>query len=185
MNRNFLFSILTIIIFLGHTYLHAQNSVLSKSDETDLITYSKIIDLPGVVQNEFYHKAFVWCNEFYKNPKNVIKKKDVLNGLIECKGRFRIVNPAKKRQIETAAGIVQYTLTINVEDDKYRYTVTKINWKQTSYYPIERWMSTEKDSYKPVYAEYLKQVDEEIKQLIASLTAAMAKPAEVKSSDVN
>ena len=180
MNRKFLFSILTILFLFGSFGLYAQSTNLPISAETNLITYTKIIELPGVHQNDLYHNAYTWCNEFYKNPGNVIRKKDVLNGEIVCKGRFRIKTPATKRRIETPAGIVQYTLTLLVKDNKYRYTITAINWKQTSYYPIERWMETEKDTYLSVFEEYLIQTDEQIKKLITSLTLAMAKTTDEK-----
>lgn len=182
MNRKFFLSILTIFIFSAFVNSFAQNADLPLSEETKLITYTQVIDMPSTVQNDLYHKAFVWCNEFYKNPNDVIRTKDVLNGEIVCKGRFRITTPATKKQIETPAGIVQYTLTIMVKDNKYRYKVTDINWKQSSHYPIERWMETEKDTYLSVYAEYLKQTDAEINALITSLTAAMSKTSDEKDA---
>jgi len=184
MNRKPFFFCLAILFFSAINFSQAQNAKMAVSDETDLITYTSVVDLPNETKDELYHKAYTWCNTYYKNPSNVIRKKDVLNGVIECKGRFRITTPAtKKSKVETAAGIVQYTLSLQFKDNKYRYTITKINWKQSSYYPIERWLEKEKDTYLPVYAEYLSQVDKELNSLISSLNETMSRPSPKSSDD--
>lgn len=184
MNRKIFFYCLAIAFFSSIGFGQAQSANMPISDESNLITYTEVIDLPGESKDELYHKAYTWCNTFYKNPKNVIRQKDVLNGEIVCMGRFRIHTPAtKKNSVETAAGIVQYTLSLQFKDNRYRYTITKINWKQSSHYPIERWLDTEKDTYLPVYAEYLNQADEELKKLISSLNESMAKPSPKSSDD--
>ncbi|MBT8196437.1 MAG: hypothetical protein KJO64_08410, partial [Bacteroidia bacterium] len=80
-------------------------------------------------------------------------------------------------------GIVQYTLNLQFKENKYQYTITNINWKHSSYYPIEKWLEKDKDTYLPVYADYLNQVDDEIKKLISSLNDSMAKPSPKSSDD--
>lgn len=183
MNSRFKFLSYTLILTLISLKLLAQSVEMPISDETSLITYTNVIDIPNETKNDLYHKAFTWCNDYYKNPSNILRTKDVLNGEIICKGRMRIVTPATKKKLETPAGIVQYTLTLLLKDDKYKYTITDINWKQTSYYPIERWLEAEKDTYLPVYTEYLKQVDEELNNLILSLSEVMHKESPKKSDD--
>ncbi|MBT8194981.1 MAG: DUF4468 domain-containing protein, partial [Bacteroidia bacterium] len=108
MNRKFIFSCLVVLFFSVIQFVHAQTASVPISDESKLITYTAVVDIPSESKDELYHKAYTWSNTYFKNPSSVIKTKDVLNGEIVCKGKFRINTPATKRtKVETAAGIVQ------------------------------------------------------------------------------
>ena len=56
-----------------------------------------------------------------------------------------------------------------IPDGKYKYEISKINWQQTSVFPIERWKDTASPSFDPAYAYYLEQTDLKIKEVIAAL----------------
>ena len=95
------------------------------NSETNLITYTKVVDITGVSKDELFKRGLDWCNSFYKNPADVIREKDLPSGIIICKHRFKISNPYdKKAGVATDAGMIQYTLTIDFKDEKYRYTMT-------------------------------------------------------------
>src|SRR5688572_13805453 len=151
--------------------------------ETGLYTYEKVVEVPGATKNEMFNRALAWANGFYKNPSDVLREKDLKESRILIKARFRISNEPDKKGTVTPAGDVMYSLTFNFKDGKYKYEITKINWQDISYYPIERWKNTEAPSFKPAFAYYLKQTDEEIKSVISDFTKKIAEPAQVKNND--
>ncbi len=150
---------------------------------TGLYSYSQVVEVPSTTKDELYKRVFAWANGFYKNPGDVIRERNPEAGKILIKARFRISNEADKKGVVTQAGDVMYSLTFDFKDGKYKYEITKINWQQTSYYPIERWKETTAASYKPAYLYYLKQSDEVIKSVIADFSKKIAEPAKAKSSD--
>ena len=100
--------------------------------------------------------------------------KNAEEGKLLIKARYKIYNEADKKGVITAAGDVMYSLTINIKDGKYRYEITKINWQQTSMFPIERWKDTASSSFNSAYPYYLKQTDEKIKEMYLTNAAGMA-----------
>ena len=148
-----------------------------------LYSYENVVDVPGVSKDELYNRTLAWANGFYKNPGDVIREKNSEQGKIIIKARFRISNEADKKGVVTQAGDVMYSLTLNFKDGKYKYEITKINWQQISYFPIERWNDTAAPSFKPAYLYYLTQTDETIKSVIADFSKKITDPVKIKSSD--
>ena len=164
-----------LLIVLSAAVVNAQNSSSKypMNSETKLISYSKVVPMDSVDKNELYLRALSWANSNYKNPTDVIREKDANAGKIVCKHRFKITNPPNKEGFEKDAGLVMYTLTIQVKDQRYKYELSEINWKQLSYYPIERWMDTSAPGYEKEYDHYLKQTDEIVKKVIYNLESSM------------
>ncbi len=150
---------------------------------TKLITYESVVQSPGKKADVLYKKALSWFNAYYKNPAEVIRENDSLKFKITGKPRFKIYNPPDKEGTRTDAGLVQYTITLSAKDGRFKYELTDFNWKQPSYYPSERWMDTKSQMYSPVYPEYLKQVDQYVKEVIRNLMDAMLKEKPVKDKD--
>jgi len=151
--------------------------------ETGLYSYSAVIEVHGANKEEIYKRAFNWANSYYKNPADVIREKDPVAGKLLIKARYRINNEPDKKGVVTQAGDVMYTLTMNFKDGRYKYEITKINWQQTSYYPIERWKDQSAPSYKAAFPYYLKQSDESIKALIMDFTTKIGAVATSKPKD--
>jgi hypothetical protein len=150
---------------------------------THLVTYEMVIPVQGATRDVLYKRALDWFNSYYKNPTEVIRENDMEKGKIVGKPRFRIYNPADKSGTKTDAGVVQYTITVAVKEGKFKYELTEFNWKQPSYYPIERWMDTKAQMYTPVYNVYLTQTDEYVKELLKALKTAMTSDKPVKDKD--
>ncbi|HET6243262.1 MAG: DUF4468 domain-containing protein [Bacteroidetes bacterium] len=146
------------------------------NEESKLISYSAVVELKAA-PDELYKRGINFFSSNYKNTADVLKKQDEANGEIEGVARFKIRNPADKDGVESEAGMVSYSINLKLKDGKYKYEFTKINWKQTSYYGIEKWMDKSSPSYKSNYDYYLIQVDEQIKKLVEELTKAMQKPS--------
>ena len=150
---------------------------------TGLYSYIKVVEVAGISKAELYTRAFAWANSYYKNPGDVVREKNPEEGKLLIKARFKIFNEADKKGVVTGAGDVMYTLSLGLKDGKYRYEITKINWQQTSAFPIERWKDTTSPSFSPSYPYYLKQTDEEIRKIIASLEKGMSVETKEKKED--
>lgn len=172
MNKIFCF-----LFFLTVTISKAQNTATAPKmpldDKTKLISYTKVKDVTGVSKEGLYKRALSWANTYYKNPTDVIREQDIEQGKIVCKARFKIMNPPDKKGFSTEGGVAQYTLNLQFKEGRYKYDLTEINWKQPSYYPVEKWMNVENASYKPEFDFYLQQVDDTAKEIISSLDKAM------------
>jgi hypothetical protein len=147
------------------------------NESTKLISYQSVVDEKGN-KDELYKRMMNFVKANYKNATEVLKVQDEASGEIEVVHRFKIFNPANKEGIKTEAGIVSYTLNVKLKDGKYKYEISKINWKQASYFGIEKWMDKNAPSYQANYDFYLMQTDEQIKELEGKLTAAMKITAE-------
>ena len=168
--------IVCILILLSTAITQAQNIAGPKlpiDEKTKIISYSKVNEVANVSKDDLYKRALTWANTYYKNPKDVIREIDRQEGKIVCKARYKIMNPPDKKGFSTEGGVVMYTLNLQFKDGRYKYDLTEINWKQQSYYPVEKWMETTSASYKPEFSFYLKQMDDTSKEIIGSLDKAM------------
>lgn len=177
-----------IIFFsLAFNFLFAQNEKPPRmpiDDETKLITYSKVVETPDVNRGDLYDRAFAWLSVYYKNPADVLREKDRDAGTMLIKARFKISNPYdKKNEVATAAGDVQYSLKLEFKEGKFRYTLTEINWKQQSYFAIEKWMDKTNQYYSPNWDYYLKQTDNNCKKIVADLEKAITTTKTVKKDE--
>lgn len=177
-----LFAVLLVAVS-SLTFAQSKTARLPVNQETGLITYEKVQEIPGADQAELYRRGLAWCMSYFKNPNDVIRERDSSGGTITCKARFKIMNPADKKGIETDAGLVQYTLNLMFKDGRYRYVLSEINWKQQSYYAIEKWMDTSNQYYKPEFEYYLQQTDDKIKDLLKDLDKGMKAAEKPKAKD--
>ncbi len=160
---------LTIISLLVFTSSFSQN--LPINEDTKLITYTEVITEEGTA-DALYSKAHRWFFSYYKNPSNVVKESS--DHKIIARPRFKILNPPDKKGIQTMGGIVLYSFTVVFKEGRYKYTITNIEWKQNSKFPIEKWIDTTASSYQEKYSYYLEQVDAEIKKTISLLNTSIA-----------
>lgn len=175
MNASHFKSIRTLIIaaISGLPFvLSAQEAgpVLPVNPETKLITYQEVVKVEGS-QKELFNRAIAWINVNYKNPSDVTKVRNPENGLIEIFHRFDLHRIDQGTKID--ACIVVYTLRLELKDGRYRYKLSDMSMKQSSRYPIERWLDKTDKAYNPNYQLYLSQVDADVKVLIESLKKGM------------
>ncbi len=178
--------IATVALFFTVAGVHAQNQKVAPKMPMDattkLITYTDVVEMAGT-KDELYGKALAWCNTYFKNPADVIREKNMEEGSILCKARYKISNPPDKKGFSTDAGVVQYTLKLAFKEGKYKYTITEINWKQTSYYPCEKWMDTTSKQWLPEFDFYLQQVNEQSKAIAKDMEKSMKATAVIKKDD--
>jgi hypothetical protein len=175
MKRRFLAVILGCIVpLIGFTQKPETSSAEIPVDEvTKLISFAQVVPVDNVAMDEMFKRAGNWFREFYTNPTDVIRSSDAAVGKITGKHRFKIFNEEDKKGFKTEAGLVNYTINVSIRDGRYKCEVTELNLKQSSFYAAEKWLEKEAPGYQKVYAYYLSQCDENVKQIMASLEKAM------------
>jgi hypothetical protein len=141
--------------------------------DTQLINYQEVVQQPGTA-DELYIRAIEWLNTYYKNPADVCKVRNRESGVIEIGHRLEIYNEADGARL--ISEIVRYNLKMEFKPGRYRYTVSDLERKQASRYPVERWLDKSDKTYSPMFEDYLRQMDSQIKELIVSLKAGMQPP---------
>lgn len=141
---------------------------------TKQIVYKEVVDQKGS-KDILYDKGLAWAMKQFKNPSNVLREKDKEKGKLVAKSRFYYFYTDPKKGTKTRKGAIEYTLSIQFKDGRYRYEITRINVKSTSYQGVEQWIRAHEKLYSYANASYLVQVDEEINKIITSLKTGMAK----------
>ena len=182
--------IILLLLFFGSCFIcNAQKEVLVTPYSVPLDTLTKLIAYEGVLEAksvsayELYKRINNWFHSFYKNPTEVIRENDSINFNMLGKPRFRLSNTLEKDGSKTEGGIIQYTITVSARDGRFKYEITAFNWKQLSYYPCEKWLDSKATSYKPIYNDYLMQLDKYSLELITSLKNAVTLEKPVKDKD--
>ena len=93
--------------------------------------------------------------------------------------RFKVYNAPLKDGTKTDGGGISYTFTIECKDNKYRYTITKMNIKSISFQPLEKWLNKKDPYYTPQWDDYLAQVDKYMQDFIKSLKKGMMEAKKV------
>lgn len=174
-------SVLFSILIMITAHLTAQNSTptMPVDPDTKLITYKEVVTVAGT-PSELFNRAIEWVNKQYKNPTDATKVRNPASGLIEIIHRIDLTKD--DNGIICAAGIVDYSMKLEMKDGRYRYTITNFNLKDVSRQPIESWMNKTSSVADPLWSSYLNQVDVAVKKLIDSLKTSMLPPA-VKKPD--
>lgn len=109
----FLFSSLSLL-----TYSQKQTI----DPDTKLITYTEVIEVPGISKDELYRRATVWFSKAFRSGKAVIDLQDKEAGKLIGKGYAgsTVKVPLIGKQ---DAGDIRMTIAIDVKDGKYRYIV--------------------------------------------------------------
>jgi hypothetical protein len=151
---------------------------------TKRISFVEVVVVPATDALEMFHRGLKWFNTYYKNPADVIRETDSLRNKIVGKARFKIYKPSDRKDVKMEGGNVEYTITLNLKADKFRYTITDLNWKQSSYFPVERWLDTTAQTYvKAYYPSYLEQMDKQVHEIISNLEAFMKTMPAKKNDD--
>lgn len=174
MKKNQVYTFLFAFVVLSLQAVAQESGTAYPIDkDTGLITYQEVVQQPGTA-DELYVRCIEWINTWYKNPADVCKVRNRESAVIEIHHRFEILN--EKDDARLIAGIVNYTLKLEFKPGRYRYSVSDMNLKQASRFPIERWLDKSDSMYTPLWDDYLKQVDTQVKELIESLKAGMQPP---------
>ncbi len=170
LNHLFFLSLMGIIL---NTNLNAQDStsVVPIDSENNKITYQEVVNEKGS-PDDLYIRGIAWVNSFYPNPTGVTQIRNREDGVIKGTARFKI-HYLDKEGIQRDGGVISYSIKLECKEGRYRYTITDFNFRQSSRFPVERWLDKDAPSYNPQWVEYIKQVDTYTKSVIADLKAGM------------
>ncbi len=146
-------------------------SVVPIDKETNKITYQEVVPAKGTA-DDLYIRGIAWINAFYPNPTDVTKTRNREDGVIEGIARFKIFYVDEEERTRDA-GLISYTIKLEFKNERYRYTITDFNFKQTSRFPVENWLDKNDPSYNPQWDDYISQVDTYIRSLITDLKKGM------------
>lgn len=151
---------LTLFLLLIPVVGHAQ---LTKHPDTGLFTLQAVVNANGTAK-ELHKKAQTWLVNAYVDAKSVIQVDDKEDGKIIVKGVFNIVHATQGRD-------VYHTLTIDLKDGRYRYTINHIiiDWitdgRKTNLEDFTSGVGVKK---------LFNKIDQEARSLILSLNNKMA-----------
>jgi len=153
--------------------------------DSERITYEGVGKVDGKSSGELYDRAFEWVKAYYKNPMEKLRKQDRDNGEMEVFARFPIFAYDKKGVKTTSqSGLIQYTMTLQFKDGRYKYIITDLNLKATSNQPIDTWLTDkENDPNADNHVYQLIDIDSELNALIKDMTEKIAAKASSGGDD--
>lgn len=167
----------TLLAQRGKKEIEAPQMPMDSS--TMQITYKEVVEIKGT-QAELFARFTEWIQSHYKTT-TVIKNTEEESGLVEIASRVKIYSTAKDGT-KLMSGLVNYNFTMEMKEGRYRYTFTRFSVKAQSFQPIEPWLDNTNKEWFPARYDNLREVDEQINEIIVSLKEGM-KPKEVKKDD--
>ncbi len=139
------------------------------------VQYQEVVQVEGANAQELYARAKRWVANAYKSARNVIQSDDPTNGQLVIKG---LTEFSEKFMLGHERGWAHHTLTIQVKDGRYRYTLGDfllefegIGSQPNVTVPIEDRVQKKR------VQETQEAVAADAQALIASLKIAMLKPS--------
>jgi len=170
-----------LLLFLFIPFLSfTQTKTIPFDAETKKIKFQQVIEEEGN-QMELFNRCIFWLNDYYKDPVRVTTVRDAPSGKIMGKHTIRLTYTDDKG-IESIGPTVVYEFTIEMKDNRYRYTITDLLLKTASRFEIERWLDKDDPAYDPRWENYLDQIAEYVDQWSAILIEKM-KPEPVPVED--
>lgn len=99
--------------------------------QTDSSFEFKFIDSSTATKNELYTKAKIWITDAFKSAKDVIQMDDKDAGRIVARGVFQ--SPVKGMWGTPLYDYINFKITIDVKDNKYRIALTDFVHEKGTY----------------------------------------------------
>jgi len=175
--KKLLISVFSLLFLIFLNPLAAQVKTIPFDAEAKKIKFQQVIEEEGT-QAELFNRSIFWLNDYYKDPVRVTSVRDAPSGKIMGKHTIRLKYTDEKG-IEYDGPSVYYEFTLEVRENRYRYTITELLLKTASRFEIERWLDKDDPAYDPRWADYLDQVAEYVDQWSAFLIEKMKPEPEV------
>lgn len=151
-------------------------------ENTQMVSYSKVINVDGVSADELYELGLEWINTYFKNSSSVMQVKDKDNHHLEGKHSFYVMKDVKGNMVK--GELIKYQFTIRFRDGRYKYEVTKINVQKAAYYGIEKWILGEDEMADEHVPYYLDQIHVFMTEdFLASLVEGIQPKKEIKEEE--
>jgi len=164
--------------------LYAQSTIettLPVDTETKRVTYTGVVAVKGVTQNELYTRAKLWLGLTFDDAKDVIKVDEKDAGLIVIRGYSDLPIQSSMTGLMPANMELGYTMTLNFKDERYKYTLTNYQLvsgaiSSTLEKEISTQLSKPKNKGVIIAKQYAKSVDTFARLLTESVDATLHKP---------
>ena len=175
------------MVFMASVSLFAQKGeevarpAFPIDETTKLVTYTDVIQVPGVVKDSLYNVAMEWMKSFYKSPSQAIKSQSKEEGVIEIKHQFQLTREEKGQTVKAA--MIEYDMTLQFRDGRFKYTVTKLRVQGPSYFGVEKWINEEEYAKDANVTSYLVQIEDFMVTLTESLDSELRPAAPQKEEE--
>lgn len=170
--------ILLLLVFTAQLYAQDKNDlIIPVDDETKMIKFQGVIKEDGS-KYELFKRSIYWLNDTYKDPVRVTSIRDKETGKIVGRHRFRIYY-WDKDSIKHIGGMINYTFTVEMKDNRYRYTIDEIVLKSATNIPAEKWLDKDDPAYDPRWEGYLVQIRDFVNSWSSNLEEKMKPEKEV------
>lgn len=145
-------------------------------------SYTEVVAVDSTSKDVLYRKLREWVGDSYRSAKDVIQSEDALGATIVGKG---IIETLYKQSLSRPVDVqVEYRITLEAKDSRYRYTIDRIRIQHLAYHlpegsppdhidePVETWKRDKPKIHEQVYLA----ADDSFKALISSLKSAMTAP---------
>ncbi len=171
---------LIALLFVLPSFVFAQKNkpvapVLPLDAETNMVSYSGVVDATGISQKEMYARTIMWVKEFYPIPSSVLQVQDSVNMKIVCKGKFDAKKTLKNGTQQTGERIL-YNLTVQFKEGRYKYEITKVLIQSATSIPVEKYFD-ENDPAAEDHFATLTSVDENLTNIANSLKSRLEQPS--------
>ena len=159
------------------------------------LTYTEVVQVDSVSQNELYNRAKLWFATAYNSANDVLQIDNKEEGEIIGKAIMKY-NPNVFMGMEQTKGSIKYTIKIFVKEGRYKYEITDFihdpygNQQGKSSMGL---ITTDKECPNPkpmakgwsnkVWDDIKTQIEANVTSLIASLKEEMTKTTESKKDD--
>lgn len=133
-------------ILLAYVLNHNQQNVDFPIDEFGKYTFTEVTEIAGMNKDQLYENGHAFMKKvkvLKSRKKYLIEDKD--NYTIKNKGSFYVYRYGSVKQ--AIDGAVEYDITLEFKDNKYRYTITNFRYNQ---YQKNRY-----GKYEPINGKYM------------------------------
>lgn len=107
---------------------------LFPTDENGKIVFTEVVEVPNVLKDALYSRAYEWFAKSFKSAQNVIQMEDKENGKIVGKGAFGDINVTANLGLVAIKGKVLFTISVYVKDGKYKFELTDLTHEAKGYW---------------------------------------------------
>jgi hypothetical protein len=97
-------------------------------DEKGNIVFQGVVEVPGVSATDLYARAKFWAAKAFISAQDVIQLDDPASGRLVLKGSYEEIYMGSQRMW------FNFTMTIEVKDEKYRWTIDQLDEQGHSLY---------------------------------------------------
>jgi hypothetical protein len=158
MLKQALLSIVATTLFSSVVDAQKKREIIPRDSITQKYCYQQVSDSLPATKGELRAKLEKWIKQNYNELENKYVKLGVDGDSYTIHDREALPGRARK--------FVEYDLTVDLKENRYRYKLTNLQYAAVGMYPLEDKMATDKRSD-------FEAMDEILRGIIASMEAAL------------